>query len=147
MTICSDKFRHIFADTKVEIENDESKFALTKLGEVVSECWLDIPNHYPKVRLHEFVIMPNHLHGIIEIKQRKPSDTFETKLSSIVRGFKIGVSMMNKELELCKHPIWHRNYYEHIIRNEKSFNNISNYIRSNPDNWHRDKYYDTRRGG
>lgn len=145
VTICSDKFRHIFANTQVE--NDDTKLSLTKLGDVVSDCWLDIPTHYPKVRLHEFVIMPNHLHGIVEIMQRKPSDTFETKLSSIIRGFKAGVTKKCNELGLCNHSIWHRNYYEHIIRNEKSYSIISNYIRNNPINWQRDKYFDSRRGG
>ncbi len=146
ITICSDEFRHLFAKCRIE-ENDKISMTLTEIGEIVEQCWLEIPIHYSKVRLHEFVIMPNHIHGIIEIKQKNPTDEFETKLSSIIRGFKAGVTKKCKESNLTSQSIWHRNYYEHIIRNEKSFNIISNYIKSNPDNWHRDKYFDPRRGG
>lgn len=47
---------------------------LNEAGKVAEECWLEIPKHYPKVVLHDFVIMPNHVHGIIELKEEYPNE-------------------------------------------------------------------------
>lgn len=61
ITICTHQKMPIFGD----IESD--KMVLNKVGQFVDDCWLDIPNHFPNVVLHEYVIMPNHVHGIIEL--------------------------------------------------------------------------------
>lgn len=147
------------------IEND--KMILNVSGKIVEQCWIEIPSHFPNVVLHSFVIMPNHIHGILEIvgmdddvvvevidsdvkvnvgaknfshlqktyqqkplMPRSPSRT----IGSVVRGFKIGVTKWMRE-NTCVKNIWQRNYYEHIIRNEKSYNAISEYIMNNPRNW------------
>ncbi|MDL2214989.1 transposase [Dysgonomonas sp. OttesenSCG-928-M03] len=143
-----------------KIQNDE--VVLNEVGEIVKRYWLDIPNHFPHIILHEFVIMPNHVHGILEIAEcvavaannhspenetpfRSPSKT----IGSVVRGFKIGVSKwLNNQwakdfspVRQLSKSIWQRNYYEHIIRNSRSYQNISDYIKSNPINWIQDDYY------
>jgi REP element-mobilizing transposase RayT len=139
---------------------------LNDLGEIAQQCWLEIPQHFPHAMLHEYVIMPNHIHGIIELAQvgaknfsppsiSSPSISSEScdndnlraknfsplphgtsrTIGSIIRGFKIGIT---KQLGFS---IWQRNYYEHIIRNEQSHQNISNYIVHNPEKWQDDKFY------
>ncbi|WP_216824392.1 transposase [Emticicia sp. TH156] len=135
---------------------------MNELGKVAHKCWMGIPGHFPDVFLHEFIIMPNHMHGIIELRPDyiKPSDNvgvqnFEPLLpkinqyqkiiprsiGSIVRGFKIGVTKWYRETTLSQNQIWQRNYHEHIIRNEESYNTISHYIHNNPKNWKADKFY------
>ncbi len=97
-----------------------------------------------------YVIMPNHLHGIIIIKNggaknfsplhndrfRSPSRT----IGSIVRGFKIGVTKwFRKNTDI--YTVWQRNYYEHIVRNEMDLHRIRQYIMNNPKNWEMDENY------
>lgn len=137
----------------------DGEMVLNEGGLVAMECWLDIPKHFPSIILHEFIIMPNHIHGILEIKEcvgaknlspenntlfKSPTGT----IGSVICGFKIGVTKWynNKRAKdfsplQDKKSIWQRNYYEHIIRNEQSHQNISEYIIHNPINWENDDYY------
>jgi len=91
--------------------------------------------------IDQFVIMPNHIHGIIELdnskipEQNRKVHSFQgmipKSLASIVKGYKIGVTKWfrkNSDIE----KVWQRNYYEHIIRDQKEFETISAYIRNNP---------------
>ncbi|MDR1346388.1 MAG: transposase [Bacteroidales bacterium] len=147
-----------------KIENGE--MILNDWGEIARQCWLAIPQHFPNTILHEYVVMPNHVHGIIELVGAKffsplspsisPSETISPKscnndnsraknfsplpgtsrtIGSIIRGFKIGIT---KQLGFS---IWQRNYYEHIIRNEQSYQNIAGYIIHNPEKWRDDRFY------
>ena len=131
-----------------EIVDEEIR--LSEEGKIAESCWIEIPDHFPEVELHDFVIMPDHIHGVLEItvganhhspeksndsnkqKFRSPSKT----IGSIIRGYKIGVTKLirrnNPELK-----VWQRDYYEHIIRNTESFERICQYIRNNPKNWNK----------
>ncbi|MFN0254702.1 transposase [Pedobacter ureilyticus] len=131
---------------------------LNDAGKQTEICWMAIPKHFTNVVLHDFVVMPNHIHGIVEItaplvraKHFSPSHIWANDdlpirhgtsrtVGSIVRGFKIGVTKWFIENHNKKN-IWQRNYYEHIIRNENAYQNISNYIQNNPLNWEEDKFY------
>jgi REP element-mobilizing transposase RayT len=138
----------------------EYEMILNNVGQVAKQCWLDIPKHFPHIVLHEFIIMPNHIHGILEIAEsveaknlspegsisfRSPSKT----IGSVIRGFKIGVSKWFRENQRTNNysslhktkSIWQRNYYEHIIRDSYSHKNIADYIINNPYNWQQDDYY------
>lgn len=66
VTICCYNKQHLFGD----IENNQMK--MNKCGEIANECWINIPTHYPNAKLHEYVIMPNHIHGIIELLDDHP---------------------------------------------------------------------------
>jgi REP element-mobilizing transposase RayT len=240
-----------------EIKNEQMYLNLA--GKEAEKCWLDIPAHFPHVILHEHVIMPNHIHGIIELdtsviakihlpenpvgakylspnsivedivgaKNLSPDSTVENNvgakyfspvlmiehispeitdkinvgskylspvlmtehlspekndeienkeknvstekkdeidnraknisplrdgknnlpfrspsytLGSIIRGFKIGVTKwMRQNTEI--YDVWQRNYHEHIIRNQKSRELISDYIKNNPSKWSEDTFY------
>lgn len=113
------------------------------LVSITEKCWLEIPHHYPEVRLHDYVIMPDHLHGIVEIVPNKRysnkmeseiheyQKTIPRSLGAIVRGFKLGVTKKVHE----KYPdikVWARNYHESIIRNDTMFQKIKKYIQNNP---------------
>ncbi len=147
ITICTHK--HSFLFGKIF----DGKMVLNNAGKIANKCWLGIPEHYPNTRLHEYVIMPNHIHGIIEIvvsvgaNNYSPLQNGTSKtIGSMVRGYKIGVTKWFRKnvrgQDIGPMPsVWQRNYYEQIIRNEQSFLKISNYIINNPTNWLNDKYY------
>ena len=129
------------------------EMTLNDAGKIANECWLQIPQHFLDVFLHDHIVMPNHIHGIIELKNpgsvgvqnfESPRNEYQKiiphSIGSIVRGFKIGVTKWfhnNTDIE----NIWQRNYYEHIIRNEHSFKKITDYIIENPNNWEYDDFF------
>jgi putative transposase len=111
----------------------------------VHNTWNDLPNHIANIALDEFIIMPNHVHGIIRIKDGaglEPAPTTHnisikiTALPEIVRQFK---TFSAKRINIVRQspgiPVWQRNYYEHIIRDEQSLYRIRKYIRNNPVKW------------
>ena len=118
LTICCKDFKLLFGNI------EEDNMILNELGKQVWKCWNDIPNHYPQVVIHEFIVMPNHIHGILEINYGLGSNDFRAEdvpplrstLGSIVKGFKIGVTKWAKSKGYNK-PIWQRSFYDHIIRN------------------------------
>jgi len=145
-----------------KIENDLME--LSDIGAQAALYWRDIPNHFPHVALGEFVIMPNHIHGIIAINMNVHGvDSFPavtcygptvpaTKdhmaqispkygtLSVAVRSFK---SMVTKWCNQHHHTYfaWQYRFHDHIIRGQKELEMVENYIRNNVANWNRDKFY------
>lgn len=122
---------------------------LSVLGEAVRSCWQAIPLHFPHVELDAFVVMPNHLHGIVILNERCPDmdranidsplpRSPSLTLGSIVRGFKIGVSKWLRGNGDTT-QIWQRNYYEQILRDEAGLHRVRQYIADNPLRWHEDQ--------
>ncbi|GAA5221656.1 hypothetical protein GCM10025777_22860 [Membranihabitans marinus] len=150
---------------------------LNSYGIIANQEWLNSPIIRKNIQFHEFIIMPNHIHGIIEIlyqeKRRSNQDIGKFKspsqtIGAIIRGYKIATIKRIKdyiktrastgELQFARtkqfaprekdiaeeiikldYKIWQRNYYEHIIKTARAYNNISNYIINNPRNWKEDK--------
>jgi putative transposase len=147
VTICASQKRCVLG----RVEN--KRVELTVLGRITRESWIAIPLHFPRVNLHSFVIMPNHVHGIIEIVKagpaqhaarlqgRQPSASqylTSGSLSVIVRSFKAEVSRRGREELLYQGRIWQPNYYDRVIRDGREFADASRYILENPQNWERD---------
>ena len=125
---------------------------LNAYGEIVQFTWYDLVNHASGIEFGEFVIMPNHIHGIIIIVERdhvgagsEPAPTAATKkysLPEIVRQFKTySARRINEHRGRRGESVWQRNYWEHIIRGEKSYHEITTYIINNPVNWEMDKLH------
>jgi REP element-mobilizing transposase RayT len=150
VTICVKRREFLLGDI------DEGGMRLSEVGKIAEQCWREIPLHFPDVRLDEFIIMPNHLHGIIGIignnnvgndivgnnnycslRDTEWQTKWSRSLSSVIRGFKIGVTKWCRENNL--RFSWQKSYYDHIIRNEISLNKIREYIQINPKMWKRDK--------
>jgi putative transposase len=137
VTMCVKDREHLFGRV------DADRMVLNEFGEIVDWCWKDLPNHYPCVQTDAFVIMPNHVHGIIVITNPdpvreglEPSPTKRYPLSEIVRSFKtFSAKRINELRGTTGLPVWQRNYFEHIIRDERSLKRIRNYIVSNPERW------------
>jgi putative transposase len=125
-----------------EIINGE--MILNEFGEIVQRAWFDLPKHYPHIELGAFCIMPNHVHAVIILIDAvgaglRPAPTVRHPLSEIVRAFKSFSARRINELRKTQGiPVWQRNYYEHIIRNDEEHNRIHLYIESNIDNWSTD---------
>lgn len=149
ITICTKNNQCLFG----EIINQ--KMILSDVGEIAYQNWLDIPNHFSNVELDEFVIMPNHIHGIMVLNSNKEDstnsidlskDTFFSKIASkknslsvIIRTYKASVSRNCKINNLFMD--WLPRFYENIIRDERALENIRGYIINNPINWEKDKNY------
>ena len=139
VTICTKNRQENFGNI------EDGEMVLNKFGEITEKCWYDLPNHYLNSRLDEFVIMPNHVHGIVVIVDRvgnglKPFPTKQNHgLSEIIRGFKTFSSRRINELQDKFKFQWQKSFYDHVIRNEKSLSEIRKYIQENPMKWHLDK--------
>jgi REP element-mobilizing transposase RayT len=149
VTICTYRKQCWFG----EIINQQMQ--LNQLGKIADKLWLGLARRFNYINLDYYVIMPNHLHGIIEIKQdlSKNSD-FEKRqfgkpiassLSTIIGSYKSAVTKRINYLRTSKNPpIWQRNYHETIVRiikDEKHLNNIRKYIINNPIKWKMDENY------
>ena len=115
------------------------------LGEIVVNKWKSIEDKYKSVILDEFIIMPNHLHGIIgiidpagvgAIHELPPVDRRKMLIPKIIGYFKMTSA---KEINIARgtpgQNVWQRNYYETIIRSEKQLQALREYINNNPKNW------------
>ena len=142
ITVCSNNQVCLFGD----IINE--KMVLNELGIIIEE---EISNSIilrSKWIFHNWVIMPNHLHFLIEIVEAQNEASTKQKLqrkpksiSSFVGIFKTVVTKRINELQGTTQKIWQNNYHDHIVRNYDSFEKISNYIVNNPINWNNDVFY------
>jgi putative transposase len=133
----------------------EGALTFTALGQIAADCWQEIPVHFPFVVVAEFVVMPNHIHGILVIdKPESAAVAVQTQnlaslhnrfgpqsknIASIVRGYKIGVTKYARQNQI---PFaWQARYHDHVIRNAGEHERISQYIDTNPQKWTDDTYY------
>ena len=144
-----------------EVEN--GTMILNDVGKMAMRCWMDIPQHFPNVVLHEYVVMPNHIHGIIQITNDggnagenvgaknfsplpptlpspsppSPSPRFvPTGTSRTIGSIVRGFKIgVTKQLG---YSVWQRDYWERIIRDDDAYQNITRYIINNPVNWRND---------
>ena len=183
ITICTKDRECFFGD----IVNGEMN--LSKVGVIADVLWYEIKNHAKNIELGEFVVMPNHVHGIIvlngndvtndgdftvetthalslqspQLEQPEPLNPFDppeqsqqpetpktiaqqrfqnqgtNTISSIIGGYKSAITKHANRLKLDF--VWQSRFHDHIIRDEQSFQTISNYILNNPKNWSDDKFF------
>ena len=173
-TICIQKRKCLLANIIGE------SLVLNEAGKMVEMEWLALGERFPAIRLHEYIVMPNHFHGIIEIvgsplvgdhRNEKgqpqgiaptapPGTAPQKTVGEIMGAFKSittgkyieGVKKhkcicINNKTCTCNgwkifdKKLWQRNYWEHIIRNEESYQRISQYILKNPDKWVEDQLH------
>lgn len=155
VTICAYKKSHTFGRIV------GTRFFACDLGEIVKENITNIPQFYKNVEILNDVVMPNHIHLVISIGMRlfastensncnegciKPSRYGEecsdnhhnSRLATIIGAFKAGVSRTVRTRRIASLPVWQSRYHEHIIRNQRAFDNIMNYVDTNVVNWGKD---------
>ncbi|MDW7693882.1 transposase [Flammeovirgaceae bacterium SG7u.111] len=189
VTICTQQMECFFGRIK------EGEMHLSDTGQIAHDYWLEIPKHFPFIRLESFIVMPNHVHGILVIDKQtvKSPDSQETPGSGVSTGSEnngqspdivettnLGVSSQNDNLDSSKQKArkqtakaskvwqpgtlgviinqykrkctiesrktrpgfkWQARFHDHIIRDEKAFYRISEYIQNNPLVWEKDKFY------
>lgn len=122
VTICTFHKQSLFGTVA------NSKVVLSPIGHVALNMWSRIPLHFEDVRLDAFIFMPDHLHGILNL-----SEQANTSLSTVIQNYKsVTARKISAFTKSRINQVWQRNYYEHIIRNEKSLNMIRLYIELNP---------------
>ncbi|PWJ56839.1 REP element-mobilizing transposase RayT [Dyadobacter jejuensis] len=156
ITICTKDRLPFFG----KIEN--GKMILSNIGVIADLMWYEIKNHSKNIELGEFVVMPNHVHGVLILNVNGLNTNVETlhatslppteknkfmseispksnSISTIIRSYKSAVTKHGHRLGFKFE--WQSRFYDHIIRDAKSFENIQNYIVDNPLNWGKDKFY------
>jgi len=124
-----------------------SSMLLNKFGDLVASCCYELPRHYPNVSLDAFMVMPNHIHGIVFAGAGSPRPLSGPTLSKIVGYFKYqSTKSINALRNSLGVPLWQRNFYEHIIRDDGSLNRIREYILNNPERWELDRNNPQARG-
>jgi len=134
ITICTKHRQHFFGKVI------RKKMQLSEIGELVEKYWLYIPKHFQFVKLDAFIVMPDHFHGIIIID--KPDDKPKNGNNPKWKPGTLGV-IINQYKRICTKSArlinprfaWQSRYYDHVIRNEKSFYRIVKYIKANPKKW------------
>ena len=129
---------------------------LSEIGKIVEKYWLEIPKHFPFVYLDEWIIMSNHIHGVIEIDKSSSEFKIGTgqcpvptgssfghvtpkSLSTIIGSFKSIVTKTVNQKYSENNFAWQPRFHDRIIRNEKELDTIRKYIFENPAKWHLDK--------
>ncbi len=121
----------------------DQKVSLSAFGEVAKSCWQAIPTHFPQVIIDQFIVMPNHMHGILFIRplvgaqhaaplRHDRPNVQPGSLGAIVRSYKAAVTKQIRELQCTPALIvWQRNYYERVIRDEVELEQMRFYILHN----------------
>ena len=157
VAICPKNSMHLFGSIV------DQKLIPNRQAEVVTECWLDLPAHYTNCVLDKFIIMPNHVHGIIIIDNEiaetglKPDKVVVVEtglkpvstagrvakpypLSEIIRGFKtFSARRINEYQNTRGKAFWQSRFFDHIIRNREELKRIRQYIIENPLKWELEK--------
>lgn len=155
LTICTDLKQHFFGKIS------DGHMHLSEIGKCADTYWQEIPKHFPHVDLGSYVIMPNHVHGIVIIQSLdndplRDQTLHETKtlhatslqaaispkpgsIATIVRSYKSAVTKQARAIH--SDFGWQTRYHDHIIRNNESFHHISEYIINNPLKWEGDTFY------
>lgn len=142
ITVCALDHRHLFWEHTPDLAVGAdiirpAPYVLSKVGLIVEQTLLDMPNHYPNVKLGPYVIMPNHIHMIIELTATGRMISAPTKsIPTIVGQFKRAAS------KHAGRPLWQKGYHDHIIRNEADYRRIWQYIDTNPAKWREDCYHE-----
>ena len=153
ITICTQNRICLFCEITVGANGIRPKMQLNEMGKIVETEWKKSAEIRSEIQNHDFIVMPNHFHAIVEIVPIvgaygiRPVETIEMgvchtplrtpskTIGALVRGFK---SSVTKRLGYSP---WQRNYHEHIIRNQNSYETISQYIKNNPEKWANDMFF------
>lgn len=133
---------------------DNEKMVLNQYGKIAQEYWSKIPNIYDdKVEIDEFIIMPNHVHGILIIQENGEKRTEQCSVPTYKANARAGYGLLSEVIKSFKNAVtkkihqelhadnfqWQRSFYDHVVRNEESLYQIRSYIANNPLKWELEK--------
>lgn len=156
VTVCTFRRQQLLGEVA------DGEMVTNELGRIVEQTWMKLPEHFQYVTLDEFVVMPNHVHGIVFINEGRgdalnviegarlsdlnasplrPHGTQRGSLGAIVQNVKsVASRRINRLRRMPGAPLWQRNYYEHVVRNENELDRIRRYVVGNPAKWDEDEY-------
>ncbi len=107
---------------------------LNQRGRIAEQGLLEIEKHFPKVKVDKYVVMPNHVHAIIVLQGS------DTNLSTVIGQYK---SFVSRRIHLTEpgHRVWQTSYHDHVVRDQKEYEQIWLYIDANPANWKKDCFF------
>ena len=140
ITVCTNNRKNLFWEDVGAILDRPENIPLTDLGMTVKQVIHDIPKHYPAITVDHAVVMPNHIHLLLQINTDTDGRPMAAPtISTVMNQAKGAVS------KIAGFSVWQKGFYDHVIRNENDYREIWNYIEGNPSKWEDDKLYtDTR---
>ncbi len=127
VTLCTQGRENLFGQIS------EGQMQLSYAGQVVTDCWNALPRHFPEVELDTFVMMPDHIHGILLLTNAR---TEPHSLGTILHTFKsVSTRRIHRMGGSTGRRMWQRGYYEHILRDEADLDRAREYIALNPTRW------------
>ena len=156
VTVCTQHRECVFGEIV------DGKMRLNDIGRMIYHVWCELPQYYAGINIDEFVVMPNHFHGIIMIvgagpRARPHADAGQPRgvaptmsLPDVVHRFKSLTTtryrqgVIQNQWPPFSRKLWQRNYYERVIRDDAELNEIRQYVVNNPANWLEDENYPTR---
>ena len=145
VTICTRERECMFGEIV------DGKIRLSKIGEIAKQCWTGIPDHFSNVKLDQYEVMPNHVHGILRVKSRvgtrhavslhrgrRFGKPIRGSISTIIGSFKSVTSKIYHDARFTDFA-WQSRFHDHIIRDRGDLNRIRKYIQANVKNWDMDE--------
>ena len=125
LTVCTHEKRCIFGKPG----------NLNWMGKIAEENLLKIPVVFPNIRVDHYVVMPNHVHMILDVQ-----NSGETDISVVMGQYKMSVTRKIRE-RIPDFPVWQRSFHDHVIRNQARYEQVWRYIEGNPMRWEDDCFY------
>ena len=136
ITICTKDRKNYFWDNVGANSVRPKEMHLTKYGEIAKNSINDIPKYYPGISVDKYVIMPNHIHLLLQIHSNNNGRTmFAPTIDRVIKQTK---GYITKQIGFS---VWQKSYYDHIVRNEQDYKEIWEYIDNNPLKWEIDRFY------
>lgn len=164
VTLCTHQRMSLFGNIV------DGEMRLNEVGGIIKTCLYKIPRFFPNARMDHWVIMPNHFHCILLLDEQctgeattangpetlnnlpvvasplRPRGTISGSMNAIIQNIKsVTTIKINNQHGSRGVPVWQRNYYEHIIRDEADYQRIAEYIQNNPQRWELDSLYTTQK--
>ena len=139
VTVCTYNRIELFG--KIEVD----QMVLNQFGNIAQNAWLDLPNHHKNIKLDEYIVMPNHIHGIIKTihvgngpARSVNINEINDNLSIIIGSYKSAVTKQINRIN--PNPFkWQKSFHDHIIRDDYSIYKIREYIINNHATWYTDE--------
>lgn len=141
VTVCTYKMRMLFWDNPTHPKNDNFEYNLNFAGKIANETIKSLPNQFP-VEIQKYVVMPNHIHIILLVKSNCGIKTLTGIVSRSIGYLKMRISHKLREFNVDD-VIWQRSFHDHIIRTEREYQRIWDYIENNPAEWENDCFFDS----
>ena len=141
VTICTHDRRCILSRITVGEGRAPPAVTLSPIGQCVKEQLLSLPKRYPAVAIDHYMIMPNHVHMLVSFHPDSGGASPSPTLFDVVRVLKSLSTRLSRD-NLGNLPLWQRSFHEHVIRNERDYREIWEYIDQNPANWAEDRYFE-----